>query len=122
MLTGIELQPGLPTLGEVIRSLQGEVVRVALIGSESDARVGDVAIFDATDPHSIPAGGIVLGVGLSVTGGDAIAAVDSAGRAGAAALVFRTEEEFPGRLAGAAGGRGRGQGDAVRRHDRPLRG
>lgn len=89
---------GWPTLGSVIGSLDSEVLRVVSAAPDRGARVSDVVILDRTDPRSVRAGTIVLGVGLEGSEGDAVALVDRAGRESAAAVVFRVDGELPPRV------------------------
>jgi hypothetical protein len=86
------------TLGDVIRNLDSEVLRVVRAPSADDRLVGDVAILDPTDERCVCAGAIVLAVGLSATEGEAFALVERAGRARAGAVVFRTDAEPSPRL------------------------
>ena len=92
------LNGGLPTLTNVIRSLDNEVLRVVQAPGDAQARVSDVVILDPSDPHSLQPGCIALGVGLSRREGEAVTVVDRVGRAGAAAIVFRTDGELPPRV------------------------
>jgi GAF domain-containing protein len=94
------------TLAEVLRSLQGELLRVARADDAGATAVADVTIYDPADPRSVHAGAIVLGVGLGDREGEAIALVDRAGRAGAAAIVLRVAGEPPQRLLEIAAGAG----------------
>jgi hypothetical protein len=91
-----------PTLEEVTAHLDSEVLRVVRTPSAENVRVSDVTILDPADPHSLQAGCIALGVGLSAGGGDVIELVERAGRRGAAAVVLRTDDEPPSRLLEAA--------------------
>jgi hypothetical protein len=81
-----------PTLGEVLENLDSEVLAVARAPASDAARVSDVVIFDPTDPHCIHPGAIVLGVGLSRRKSEALALVEGAARADAAAVAFRGDE------------------------------
>jgi PucR C-terminal helix-turn-helix domain/GGDEF-like domain len=99
-----ELLPGeWPTLEEVIASLDSEVLRVVRAPSAEGVRVSDVTILDPTDPHSLQAGCIALGIGLSAGGADVMELVERAGARSAAAVVLRTDDEPPGRLLEVAG-------------------
>jgi PucR C-terminal helix-turn-helix domain/GGDEF-like domain len=91
-----------PTLEEVIASLESEVLRVVRAPSAEEVRVSDVTILDPTDPHSLQAGCVALGIGLSAGGADVMELVERAGRRGAAAVVLRTDDEPPARLIDAA--------------------
>jgi hypothetical protein len=93
-----------PTLEEVIASLDSEVLRVVRAPSAEGMRVSDVTILDPTDPHSLQAGCIALGIGLSAGGADVMELVERAGARGAAAVVLRTDDEPPERLLEVAGG------------------
>lgn len=87
-----------PPLEAVIGSLDAEVLRVVSAPTDRGVRVSDVVILDPTDPHSVRAATIILGVGLEGNEGDAVALVDRAGRCGAAAVVFRADGELPPRV------------------------
>ncbi len=92
------VQGGWPALEEVLRYLDAEVLRIVCGPRDRATAVSDVVILDPTDPQSAQAGGILLGVGLAPSAGDALAIVDRAARCGAAAVVFRTGEELPAQL------------------------
>ena len=92
------LHGGLPALADVIARLDSEVLKLVRGLPRGETWVSDVSIFDPTDPHSVQPGAIVLGVGLSAGSGEAVALVDTAGRAGAAAVAFRGEAELPERI------------------------
>ena len=68
---------------------------------EASARVSDVVILDPSDDRCVAEGSIVLGVGLSIRGRDALALLERAGRH-AAAVVVRTYEEVDEPLLAAA--------------------
>jgi PucR-like helix-turn-helix protein/diguanylate cyclase with GGDEF domain len=87
-----------PTLEDVIANLDSEVLRVVRAPSAEEVRVSDVTILDPTDPHSLQAGCITLGIGLSAGGADVLELVEQAGRRGAAAVVLRTDDDPPARL------------------------
>src|SRR5918999_2655494 len=87
-----------PTLADVIRNLDSEVLRVVHAPGAAWPRVSDVVITDPTDPHALHAGCIALGVGLSGSEGEAVTLADRAARCGAAAIVLRTEDELPARV------------------------
>jgi sugar diacid utilization regulator len=99
---GSALQRGWPTLGEVLVNLDSEVLALTRAPAGNGARVNDVVIFDATDPHSIRAGAIVIGVGISRRDAEAVTLVERAGRAGAVAVALRSEHELPARVLEAA--------------------
>lgn len=92
------LNGGWPTLADVIRNLDTEVLKVVRTSEEARTPVSDVVILDPTDPYALQAGCIALGVGLAGSEGDAVTLVDRAGRSGAAAVVFRTDDELPPRV------------------------
>jgi hypothetical protein len=94
--------PGWPALGDVIASLGPEVLEAVHLPRRRTIGVSDVLLFDPTDPHTVRADAIVLALGLAGTAGDAFALVDTAGRHGAAAVVFRSDAEFPARILGLA--------------------
>src|SRR2546423_12259539 len=83
-----------PTLERVIGSLDSEVLQV-LCAPDPAIRVSDVVILDPSDPRSVGAGAIVLGIGTGDSERDTLALVERAGRIGAAAVVFRTAGELP---------------------------
>lgn len=80
-----------PLLRDVVGNLDTEVLHVIRAPNADSARVTDVVILDPSDPESVRAGAVVLAVGISGSGGDAIALLDKAGRAGAAAVVLRAD-------------------------------
>jgi PucR C-terminal helix-turn-helix domain/GGDEF-like domain len=84
-----------PTLERVIGSLDSEVLQV-LCAPDPAIRVSDVVILDPSDPRSVSAGAIVLGIGTGGSDRDTLALVERAARSGAAAVVFRTPGELPG--------------------------
>jgi hypothetical protein len=86
------------TLGDVIGTLDSEVLQVVRPPAGEDPVISDVTIFDPTDESCVHAGAIVLAVGLVGTEGDALALVDRAGRCRASAVVFRTDAALPNRL------------------------
>jgi hypothetical protein len=90
------------TLAEVIANLDSEVLRVVSAPSAEEIRVSDVTILDPTDPHSLQAACIALGVGVPSSAADTIELVDRAGRRRVAAVVLRTDDELPARLIEAA--------------------
>ncbi|HEV2814240.1 MAG TPA: helix-turn-helix domain-containing protein [Solirubrobacteraceae bacterium] len=92
------LRAGWPVLGEVVANLDTDVLHVILAPRAAEARVTDVVILDPSDPGSVRAGAIVLGVGVSGSEGDAIALADRAGRAGVAAVVLRVEGDVHPRV------------------------
>src|SRR3954447_13773102 len=83
-----------PTLERVIGSLDSEVLQV-LCAPDPAIRVSDVVILDPSDPRSVSAGAIVLGIGTGGSERDTLALVERAARSGAAAVVFRTPGELP---------------------------
>jgi hypothetical protein len=85
-------------LGEVLRSLDSEVLQVVRPPGDENVAITDVVILDRTDEHCIHPGVVVLAVGLTGTEGEARALVDAAGRGGAAAIAFRAEPDLPERL------------------------
>jgi PucR-like helix-turn-helix protein/diguanylate cyclase with GGDEF domain/purine catabolism regulatory family protein len=87
------LHGGWPVLAGVIDHLDTEVIQVIQGPRPGSVRVNDVSILDRTDPRSLRACEIVLGVGLTAGSPDAVAFVDRAGRADAAAVVLRLDEE-----------------------------
>jgi hypothetical protein len=87
-------------LHDVVGSLGPDVVHTAHLPRRAVA-VSDVLLYDPTDPQSIRADAIVLALG--VTGPDARALLDAAGRAAAAAVVFRSERALAGELVELAG-------------------
>jgi PucR C-terminal helix-turn-helix domain/GGDEF-like domain len=91
-----------PTLEEVIANLDSEVLRVVRAPSAEEVRVSDVTILDPADPHSLQAGCVALGIGLSAGGAEVLELVERAGRRGVAAVVLRTDDEPPARLLEAA--------------------
>jgi hypothetical protein len=93
---------GWPLLDEVISSLDSEVLRVVRAPSGDGVRVSDAVIHDPVDPHSLQAGAIVLGVGLSARDRDVVSLVEACGRCAAPALIVRSDDEVPDRLMEAA--------------------
>jgi GAF domain-containing protein len=91
-----------PTLHEVIGSLDPDVLRIARAGGRGTVRIRDVVIHDPADPQSIQADAVALAVGVSAEERDAVALVETAGRCGAPALVFRCDGELPAPLSAAA--------------------
>ena len=87
-----------PTLAEVLRSLQGELLHAAHADPEADTAVTEVTIYDAADPRSLQPGAVVLAVGVGEREGEAIDLLDRAGRTDGAAVVFRTANELPARV------------------------
>ena len=78
----------------MIGSLDSEVLQV-LCAPDPAIRVSDVVILDPSDPRSVSAGAIVLGIGTGGSERDTLALVERAARSGAAAVVFRTPGELP---------------------------
>jgi hypothetical protein len=89
--------PGV-SLREAIAPLDTTIVRVAHAASDGAALVSDVAILDRTDPYAVQPGTVVLAVGVQADEGEAVAVVDRAAQAGAAAVVLRSSEDLPARL------------------------
>lgn len=85
------LEDARPSLGDVTANLDPEVLRVIRAPGGATTPVRDVVVLDTSDPQSVRAGTIVLGVGLAGSLGDAAVWVDRAGRAGAAAVVLRVD-------------------------------
>src|SRR3954469_8655430 len=82
-------------LRDVVDTLDATVVHVAHAAGDLAAPVTDVSLFDRTDRSTIHAGAIVLAIGIDTADGEAVGLIDRAGRAGASAVVRRTEEETP---------------------------
>jgi GAF domain-containing protein len=80
-----------PTLGDLVESVGDPVLRI-LHTADPSAHVDDVVILDRSEADSIAPGAVVLGVGADPAGGDALALVDRAGRAGACAVVLRGDD------------------------------
>ena len=80
-----------PSLADVTAILDSTVLRVVRAARAATTPVRDVVVLDTSDPRSVRAGTIVLGVGLSSSLGDAAVWVDRAGRAGAAAVVLKVD-------------------------------
>jgi PucR C-terminal helix-turn-helix domain/GGDEF-like domain/Purine catabolism regulatory protein-like family len=89
--------PGI-RLRDAVAPLDSTVLRAVHTARDGEAVVTDVAILDRTDPHTVQEGTVVLAVGVQPDEGDAVALVDRAARAGAAAVVLRSHEELPERL------------------------
>jgi hypothetical protein len=89
------------SLREAIAPLD-TVVRVAH-AAPGAALVTDVAILDRTDAHTVDAGTVVLAVGVQPDDGEALRLVDRAARAGAAAVVLRSDGDLPAALVESAG-------------------
>jgi PucR C-terminal helix-turn-helix domain/GGDEF-like domain len=89
-------------LRDVIASVGPEVLEGVHVPARRTIGVSDVSFFDPTDPHSVRADAVILALGLPSAAGEAFALVDSAGRRGAAAVVFRAGAEFEPRLIGLA--------------------
>jgi hypothetical protein len=85
-----------PTLGDLVASVGDPVLRVVHTADLS-ASVDDVVILDRSEIDEITPCAVVLGVGADPSGGDALALVDRAGRAGACAVVVRGDD-LPKRL------------------------
>ena len=91
-------------MDDLVAALDTDVLRKVRGPEGIGVPARDVVIFDASDPHCLHAGSIVLAVGVWAEG-DALALIDAAGRCAAAAVVFRGErvEERVAEAACAAG-------------------
>jgi hypothetical protein len=87
-----------PVLADVLGILDATVLRVPYAHDGLRAPVTDVTILDRTDAAGLQPGTLVLAVGVSPGTGQAVALVDRAGEAGAAAVAFRSAGTPPGRL------------------------
>jgi PucR C-terminal helix-turn-helix domain/GGDEF-like domain len=85
-------------LGDILSSVDSELL--SLIGGPLDptARITDVVIFDPADLHAVGAGTIVLAVAVPADGNDAVGLLEHAGERGAAAVVFRSVRQLPPRI------------------------
>lgn len=90
------------TLADVLDALGGGLLEVASAPCGLDVRVADAVIFDAADALRAEPGDVVLGVGAPAASAGAGQLVADAGRAGAAAVVFRRDENDPIALRAAA--------------------
>jgi len=87
-----------PSVSEVLRSLDSEVLEVVRPPRDEAVTVTDVVILDRSDVQCVHPGSVVLAVGLTGAEGEAQSLVDVAGRSGACAVVFRVERALPARL------------------------
>ena len=94
------------TIGDLVSSVGDPVLRVAHAAGDLRAPVGEVVILDPTDTGSAWTEALVLAVGVTADGGDAVSLVDRAGREGATAVVLRTDRDLPERLCDIARGVG----------------
>jgi GAF domain-containing protein len=78
-----------PVLADVLGILDATVLRVPYAHDGLRAPVADVTILDRTDAVGLQPGTLVLAVGVAADTGEAVALVDRAGEAGAAAVAFR---------------------------------
>lgn len=83
--------PGTLTVGQLIDALGEVMVRPLDDAQPLDAVVGHVVIHDALSPEDLEPGDLVLAVGITFDGPDAASLVSAAGKAGAAAVAFRTD-------------------------------
>jgi hypothetical protein len=87
-----------PHLGDILSSVDSELLRAIGGVLDPSARVSDVVIFDPADLHAVGAGTIVLAVAVSADGSDAARLLEHSGERGAAAIVFRWERPLPHRI------------------------
>ena len=89
------------TLQGVLATVDETVLRHAA-GDPAAVDVTDVVILDWTDPEALPAGALVLAVGVEPDRPAAATLVDRAGRAGVAGIVLRHDGELPESICEAA--------------------
>ena len=92
---------GSPTLAQVLDAVGPTIVRVLAAPCGLGGSVARPIIHDPTEPPRIESRDLVLAVAVRVDGGDALALVETAGRAAAAAVAFKADE-IPDRLVEAA--------------------
>ncbi len=92
-----------PTLKDAVEGL-GTLVQVVIAPRGLGVGAMRAVIHDPVTPSSIERDDIVLGVGTSVTGLEAVALVEAAGAAGCAAVVFKSDGALSERLREAAQG------------------
>jgi len=83
-----------PTLEALLRNLGPDVVEVAAAPHGLDVAVAEPVIYDWTEPLTQAPGAVVLAVGVQSGTGQASRMLRDAGRAGAAAVVFKRSEEI----------------------------
>jgi PucR-like helix-turn-helix protein/diguanylate cyclase with GGDEF domain len=88
------------TLEGVLATLDETVLRHA--AGPATAAVTDVVILDWTDPEALPAGALVLAVGVEPERPAAATLIDRAGSAAVAGVVVRHDGELPVSIVGAA--------------------
>lgn len=89
--------PG-PTVADVLAAVGPHVLAVAQGGEALGAPVADVSIVDHLDPATLAPEAILLAVAVDPEGGHAVALVDRAIRAGAAAVVLKSDRPLPARV------------------------
>jgi DNA-binding PucR family transcriptional regulator len=87
-----------PTVADIVAAVGPPVLTVAHGGDALAAPVGDVSIVDHLDPETLVPGAVLLAVAVDPEGGHAVALVDRAIRAGAAAVVLKSDRPLPPRV------------------------
>ncbi|MFN2590511.1 MAG: PucR family transcriptional regulator [Actinomycetota bacterium] len=83
---------GRASLGQLIDNIGPSVVRVIVAPRGVDVPVGEPVIHDPLEPSPVERDAVVLAVGLQPEGSAARELVESAGTAGAAAVVFKLRD------------------------------
>lgn len=90
--------PAGPTVADVVAAVGPPVLSVANGGDALARPVADVSIVDHLDPTTLAPETVLLAVAVDPEGGHAVALVDRAIRAGAAAVVLKSDRPLPARV------------------------
>lgn len=90
------------TLSSLIESIGTEIMRVVVAPAGLQVGLSNPVIDDPGEPTPIDSGDLVFAVGTAADSGNALRLLDTAGRAGAAAVAFRSSTPLPAGLLQAA--------------------